>query len=200
MDILILATILFMLISTSLIIYQVKWEPFFQNLRTLRSKLADSWEKAKQEVLLEEQEKTAKCPKEKPPLYLRAALPLLYALLFPFFIAIFTVWQGSPFVQKNPLILFFYIFAVLISLVCYIMQKDSQNFCIKFWLCLLISLLLEFSLAFECSLLLNGYYFQSAGKLKYLGSGFFTFFIFFTSALETHHNWLQWRVFAKQIH
>lgn len=57
MDILILAIILFMLISTSLIIYQVKWEPFFQNLRTLRSKLADSWEKAKQEVLLEEQEK-----------------------------------------------------------------------------------------------------------------------------------------------
>ncbi len=197
MEILIFTIILFMLIGTSFIIYQAKWEPFFQSLRGLGFQLAEAWEEAKQEVLQEEQGKADKKQKENPPLYLRAALPLLYILLFPVCIALFTVWEWSPFAQKNPLVLFLFVFAILLSLVCYVLQKDSQNFCVKFWLCLFISLIAEFSLAFECSLLLNGYFFHSVGRMKRLGSAFFTLFLFIEFTLQTQRNYLAWRCPAK---
>lgn len=197
MEILIFAIILFMLIGTSFIIYQAKWEPFFQNLRGFGSKLAISWKKAKQEALQEELEVADEKQTENPPLSLRLALPLLYALLFPIFIALFTVWTWSPFAQKNPLVLFFYVFAMLISLVFYVLQKNSQNFRMKFWLCLLISLIAEFTLAFFGKLLLEGYYFSSVNRIKYLSALCFMFFLFIGTALQTQHNWLQWRHPAK---
>ena len=197
MTILILAIILFMLIGINFIIYQAKWEPFFQNLRGLGSKLANSWEDAKQEVLQAEQENTDEKQTEKIPIFLRTALPLLYTLLFPAFIALVTVCTWSPFAQKNPLVLFFYVFAILLSLVFYVLQNDSPNFCIKFWLYLFISLVAEFSLAFCCKLLLEGYYFSSVNRMKYLGSLGLVFFLFIGTALQTQHNWLQWRYFSK---
>lgn len=197
MEILILAIILFMLIGTSFIIYQAKWEPFFQSLRGLSPKIAAAWEEAKQDALQEELAETNGKQTEKPPLFFRLALPLLYALLFSVFIALFTVWTWSPFAQKNPLVLFLFVFAMLISLVCYVLQMDSQSFCIKFWLYLFISLVAEFTLAFECKLLLEGYYFSSVNRIKHLSSLGFILFLFIETALQTQRNWLQWRCPAK---
>ncbi len=195
MAILILAIILFMLIGTRFIIYQAKWEPFFQSLRGLSPKIAATWEEAKQEALQEGLAKTNGKQTEKPPFFLRLALPLLYALLFPLLLLL--VWNWSPFVQKNPLILFGYVFALLIALVCYVLQKNSQNFCMKFWLYLFISLIAEFTLAFECKLLLEGYYFSSLNRMKYLGSLGFMLFLFIGTAFQTQQSWLQWRYPAK---
>lgn len=192
MNVLILAIILFALCSVSLLIYQGIWGPFFQALQELPSQLAQGWQEAKAEVEQEEAS-SIKAQQHKRPLYLRAALPVLYGLLFPLFYVVHAVWPQSPFVQKNPLVLFFLVFAALISLIFYVLQKDSKAARTKFWLCLPVSLIIEFTLAFTCTLLFSGYYFQSIGKLKHLGSAIFLLILFFSIAWQTQQHWLSWR-------
>ncbi len=105
MNVLILAIILFALCAVSLLIYQAIWGPFFQALRDLPSQLAQGWQEAKAEVQQEEAS-GVKAQQHKRPLYLRAALPVLYGLLFPLFYAVHAVWPQSPLYKKIPLFCF----------------------------------------------------------------------------------------------